>query len=85
MSERHLKMTQYVQARALEVIKAVPLNTAMNAVRALDMSMRQERLIRGEPTEVSHTSIEERIKVEYQEWLRVDTNVALVTNGTGDS
>jgi transposase len=49
MTERHLKMIHVIAARALETLKSIPLDSAINAVRALDLSIKQERLIRGEP------------------------------------
>src|SRR5687768_15235574 len=51
MNERHLKSLRVVQGRAIEALKAMPLDTAMAAVRALDLAIKQERSIRGEPVE----------------------------------
>jgi hypothetical protein len=59
LNERHLKMLRAVQGKALEALKALPLSTAMDAVRAIEMSIRQERLIRGEPTE--HAAVDARL------------------------
>jgi hypothetical protein len=41
----------------------------MDAVRALSMAVRDERLIRGEPTDRSAIDVEEVIKREYQRWM----------------
>ena len=51
MNLRHLKSLKIIQGKALEALRTMPLSTAMEAVRALDMAIRQERLIRGFTTE----------------------------------
>jgi hypothetical protein len=69
MNQRHLKMLAVVERKALEALRNFPMATAMEAVRALEIAMRQTRLIRGEPTERSVTSIEETIRREYERWM----------------
>lgn len=69
MNERHLKMIKIVQRKALEALKSMPLTTANEAVRALDMAVKQERLIRGEPTDRAAINIEEVIRGEYDRWM----------------
>ena len=68
MNDRHLQTLRVVQRKALETLRTMPLSTAMEAVRALDMSIAKERLIRGEPTDRT-ASVEEVIKHEYENWL----------------
>lgn len=70
MNERHLKILQAIQARALEALRSIPLRTAFDAIRALELSIRQERLIRGEPSERSVLSVEEVIRKEFRLWMR---------------
>lgn len=72
MNERHLKMARMVQAKALETLKNMPLSTAMEAVRAMEFSVKQERLIRGEPSDRTAVSMEDTIRREYQRWLVVE-------------
>ncbi len=43
----------------------------MAAVRALDSSIRQERVVRGEPSDRTATSVEETIRSEYERWMTV--------------
>ena len=69
MSTRHIKALKIIQGKALEALRAMPLSTAMEAVRALDMSIKQERTIRGEPSDRTAVSIEEVIKREYSQWM----------------
>ena len=69
MNERHLRVLRAIQGKALETLKATPLSNAMDAVRALEMSLKQERLIRGEPSERTELSVEEVTKREMDRWL----------------
>jgi hypothetical protein len=69
MNLRHLKSLKVIQGKGLEALRAMPLTSAMEAVRALDMAIRQERLIRGEPTDRSAVPVEEVIKREYERWI----------------
>ncbi len=69
MNERHLKTLQVIQRKALETLRTMPLATAMEAVRALDMSIVKERLVRGEPSDRTAIAVEDVIRREYDRWL----------------
>ena len=69
MNTRHLKSMKIVQGKALEALKARSIESAMDAVRALDLAVKQERVARGEPTERTAVSVEEAIKREYERWM----------------
>jgi len=69
MNERHLKTVQLIQKKALESLRGMTLEGAMDAVRALSMAVRDERLIRGEPTDRAAVNVEEIIKREYERWM----------------
>lgn len=69
LNNRHTKILKAVQAKALEALKAMPLTSAMDAVRALDICIKQERLIAGEPTERTASEIEAKILAEHERWL----------------
>lgn len=69
MGERHVRMLRVVQTRALEALRAYPLTTAMEAARALDLSIRQERVIRGEPSDRTAVAVEEVIRGEFERWM----------------
>jgi len=73
MNGRHLKTVRVIQARALETLRSMPLSTAMEAVRALDLAIRQERTIRGEPGDRTAVSVEDVVKKEYERWMSGDT------------
>ena len=72
LNERHLRILRGIQARALEVLKKMPLNTGMEAVRALELSIKQERLILGEPSDRTAVSVEETVKREFENWMNDD-------------
>jgi transposase-like protein len=74
MSERHLKVCRAVQGKALEALRSMPLTSATAAVRALDMSLRNERLILGEPSERTSLTLEDAIKKEFHAWSTSDGN-----------
>jgi hypothetical protein len=70
MKTRHMKTCQAVLGRALEALKAMPLDRAMDAVRAIDMVLKQERAIRGADSEdASGKTIEEITRKEIRELL----------------
>lgn len=69
MNERHLKAAKVIQAKAYEALRNMPLDSAMAGVRALDIGLKQERLILGEPTERSAVAVEDLIKREAARWL----------------
>ena len=72
MNDRHLKTLQAIQARALEALKTMPLASSMEAVRALDMCISKERLVRGEPSDRTAISVEDVIRREYDRWMVPD-------------
>ena len=74
MSSRHIKSLRIIQARALEALRHMPLESAMEAVRALDIGIRQERLIRGEPSERTAINVEEVVRREYSRWMQIEDN-----------
>ena len=69
MNARHLKTVQVIQGKGLEALKVMPLGSAIDAVRAIDLAMRQERLIRGEPSERTAVSVEDLLKRQYERWM----------------
>jgi hypothetical protein len=54
--ERHLAASRVILGKGLEALRNMSLETAMEAVKAIDLAMKQERLILGEPTERQETS-----------------------------
>jgi hypothetical protein len=66
MKGRHLAVYQALQRKALEALKMKSLDSAMDAVRALDVALEGERLVRGEPTERTAVEIEAKIRREHE-------------------
>lgn len=72
MNERHRKILRAVLNKAIEGLKAVPVSTARDILRALELVMRQDRLIHGEPGERAGLSLEEITRREIQTLLIMD-------------
>jgi hypothetical protein len=68
MNDRHLKLISFVQAKSIEALKAMPLDSAIDAVRALSIAIEKERVIRGEPTQRTTIDIERRIREEHERY-----------------
>lgn len=84
MNTRHIKSLRVIQARALEALRNMPLESAMDAVRALDIAIRHERLVRGEPTDRTAVNLEQIIRGEYARWMRIEDE-AKETEGNGET
>ncbi len=69
MNERHLKVLRFIQGRSIETLKSMPIDSAMDAVRAYTASIAQERQIRGDPAQRTLT-IAAIIKRETESLLR---------------
>jgi hypothetical protein len=72
VNERHLKFARAIQRKAIEGMTRLNLDTAMDCIRALDIGLKQERLVLGEPTENTNVNVEAIIKREYERWLVAD-------------
>jgi len=84
MNDRHLRSLKVIQGKALEALRAASLSHPMDAVRALDLAIRQERLIRGEPTERAALSIEDVVRREYERWMASTPDAGERDGGAGD-
>ena len=69
---RHLRDLREVQNKAGDAIRKYTIRNAMDAVRALEMAIKLERLIVGEPTDRHGVSIEDTVRHEYERWMTVD-------------
>jgi transposase len=69
MTERHLRVLKAIQRKALEALRSMPLDSAMEAVRALGLAIKEERSVRGEPGDRDAQSVESIIRREYERWL----------------
>jgi len=69
VNERHLKIARTLQRKALEALRSLPLADARDVIRALDLGVKQERLVLGEPSERAALNVEDKIEREYERWL----------------
>src|SRR5262245_15477241 len=65
MNERHLRYLRGIQGKAVEALRQLPLSSGMDAVRALALAIREERVARGGPSDRTAVSVEEVIRREY--------------------
>ena len=47
INERHLHVVRAMQGKALQALKSLPLGSGMDAIRALDLAIKAERVILG--------------------------------------
>ena len=69
MDDRQLKVLRFIQVKSIEALKSMPLDSAMDAVKAFTLSIEKERLIRGKPSERTAIDIEKKIREEHERWL----------------
>lgn len=72
VNERHLKALRLVQMRAIETLSRTPIESSMDATRALAIAIREERLVLGEPSDRTAISVEETIRKEYERWMTAE-------------
>jgi hypothetical protein len=70
--ERHLKLVRFVQRKALEKLRSLPMSTTAEAVRALDVAIKHERMILGvgDAEDQSALDMAEIVKRESERWLK---------------
>lgn len=69
VNEKHLKVLRFIQGRAIESLKSMPIESAMDAVKAYALSLDKERQIRGSPSEQAASRIEEITRQEIRTLL----------------
>lgn len=67
--DRHLKMLRAVSSRAIEALQVHRLGDAMQAVKSVEMVIKLERMILGEPNERIGFSVEEVTRREVETFL----------------
>jgi hypothetical protein len=70
MDQRHLQIAKVLQAKGLEALRTSPIETAGDAMKALDLGIKNERLVRGEPSHL--ISVEAITKREIADLLLVE-------------
>jgi hypothetical protein len=84
MNERHLKILRVVLGKAIEALRAMPLRAASDAVRAIEMCVKNERAIFGDPAEQQAESLEEITRREFARWMKKHDEGEGEVGGSGD-
>ena len=66
---RHEKAARFVQMRAIEALRSLPIRTESAAVRALDISIRHERMARGEASDTTESDIADVLRKEHARFV----------------
>lgn len=74
MQTKHLKTLQVVLGKALEALRSMPLTTAMEAVRAIEMVIRQEQKLRAPGSDRETLDTEAIIRREYEKMMVEDVS-----------
>jgi len=60
-----------VYFRAIAALQQYPMTSAGEAVRAMEMVIKLERLVLGEPSERAELSVEDVTKREMDRWIKL--------------
>jgi hypothetical protein len=72
MRTRHLKTLRAMSTRALAAMKEYPLTSAMEAIKAAEITIKLERLVAGEAMNRTTVRVEEATQREMDELLRAE-------------
>ena len=85
MNLRHLKEYQLLQAKGVQGLKVHDPKTAHEAMAMLDIGIKGERLVRGEPTEVREVRALMQTNVQILELVVADVLKVLIEQGKLDN
>jgi transposase-like protein len=85
MNTRHLREYQLLQSKGVAALKHLDPRTAAEAQSAIDVGIRGERLVRGEPTEVREVRALMLANVQVLEVVVSEVIKVLLNNGVIDS
>jgi hypothetical protein len=69
MRARHEKVARFVQSRAIEAVRSLPIRTESAALRALDLGIRHERMARGDFSEAAEGDIAQLLRNEHRRFV----------------
>ncbi|MBU2501970.1 hypothetical protein KJ682_11635 [bacterium] len=84
MNTRHLKEYQLLQSKGVQGLKDLAPKTAGEAMSLVDVGIRGERLVRGEPTEVREVRALMQANVQVLEIVVADVIKVLIDAGRMD-
>ena len=68
-TEKHLKVLRFIQGKAIEALKAMPIENAVDAVKAYTLALDKERQVRGSPADQAAGRIEQITRDEIRTLL----------------
>jgi hypothetical protein len=84
MNARHLKEYQLLQTKGVQALKLIDPKTANEALSMVDVGIKGERLVRGEPTEVREVRSLMQANVQVLELVVADVLKVLIDEGQMD-
>ena len=69
--EQHMRALRLVFAKGVEALKSMAIDTPADAMKAIQLAIREQRVALGEPTDRTALSIEDTIRREYERWMVV--------------
>ncbi len=84
MNARHLKEYQLLQTKGVQALKIIDPKTANEALSMVDVGIKGERLVRGEPTEVREVRSLMQANVQVLELVVADVLKVLIDEGQMD-
>lgn len=85
MNARHLKEAQLLQSKGIQALRTLDPQKASEAAAMIEAGMKAERLVRGEPTEVTEVRALMKLNVQVLELVVADVLKALLDAGQIDS
>ncbi len=70
--QRHMKALRMVFAKGVGALNAMVIDSPADAMRAIQLAIREERVALGEPTDRTAVSIEDTIRREYERWMVIE-------------
>jgi len=69
--DRHMKALRMVFAKGVEALNRMAIDSPADAMKAIQLAIREERVAIGEPTDRTAVSVEEKIRSEYERWMTI--------------
>jgi hypothetical protein len=85
VTDRHLKALRLVFGKGIEALRNMPIDTPADAMRAIALAIREERVALGEPSDRTAISVEDTIRSEYERWMVVDSTAKRRSGGELDN
>ncbi len=69
--EQHMKALRLVFGKGVEALKNMAIDKPADAIKAIQIAIREQRVALGEPTDRTALSVEDTIRREYERWMVV--------------